>query len=218
MNQIKFITVDRDKVYTLIRENLYRCQTAFIEVEGAKYHHNIPYEKTSNAIKHGILSLKEEYLLRGEVLTPEQKIKFSREGGHINGIDEISLSSMDIDFDNLYRDERIFEPFSSYSVDILISSCIKAYRITEHYANEYLTANKISNEYFKAIDVRILKHLRNQYVKENIEQAINYYNCLQDIVSAMIELKLDIPLREMSDENITLDKTKILQLPKIKLK
>lgn len=121
MNKITIVGLDKDKVYKLICDNLYGCKTKLIEVEDAKYHHNIPYVKTSSAIKHGLLSIEEEYRLRGEALTPELKWRFSREGGHINGITEISLALMDIDFSRVYPDEDIYYPDSPFSVDILIS-------------------------------------------------------------------------------------------------
>lgn len=179
-----------------------------------EYHHNISYDNAASALKHGILSLQEEYRLRGREMTLEEKIKFSREGGHINGIDEISLASMNIDFDNLYSGERIYDPASPYYVDILIADIIKTYRITEHYANEFLARDKIPTDFFLAIDVRILKYLEEC---DAGKKAVSHYNYLLDIISIMIEQKLDIPVREMSENPMTLSKVKMLTLPKIKL-
>ena len=218
MKNLKIINVSHDQAYHLICENLNHCKTMIPTIVGAKYDHNIPYNKVSNAIKYGLLSIEELYKLEGKTLTPEQKIKYSREGGHINGIDEISLASMDIDFNNLYRNERVFNPYSLYSADILISDQIKAYRITEHYANEYLTGNKILTEHFKAIDIRLLKYFKERYSLTEIEEGVNNYNCLLEFVFTLVNEGLNIPIREMSEEGFALDKQKVLELPKIQLK
>lgn len=209
--------MNKDQVYQLIRENIYACKTTSIEVENAKFHHNIPYAKVSSALKHGLLSLKEEYRLRGETLTSKEKMKYSREGGHINGIDEISLASTANDI-VVYEDEIIYDPFSSVDVDIVISSFIKAYRITEHYVNEFLTERKVSTEDFKSIDFRLLNYIKKCTSLEQLKKAIQYYNYICEIASTMVELGLDIPLREMSEEEVTLDKEKVMKLPRIKLK
>lgn len=220
MNHLRIIKTSHDQAYHLIRENLNHCKTMIPTVVGAKYHHNIPYHKVSSVIKHGILSLEEQYKLEGKELTSEQKMKYSREGGHINGVDEISLASMDIDFSRLYRDEIVYDPYSEHLVDILISNKIKAYRITEHYANEYLTENKINTNDFKTIDIRLLQYLKKCISKEDLEQGIQNYNNLLDIVYMMVQENVDIPIREMSvNENaFALDKTKVLELPKIVIK
>ena len=166
------------------------------------------------------MSLEEQYKLEGKELTSEQKMKYSREGGYINGVDEISLASMDIDFSRLYRDEIVYDPYSEHLFDILISNKIKVYRITEHYANEYLTENKINTNDFKTIDIRLLQYLKKCMSKEDLEQGIQNYNNLLDIVYMMVQENVDIPIREMSvNENaFALDKTKVLELPKIVIK
>lgn len=216
MINIKNMNIQKDEIYSLIKKNLFECQDKIVKLEDAKYHHNIAYEDTISALKHGILSLEELYKIQGKILSYEDRIKYSREGGHINGVDEISLSSMDIDFDRLYDDERIYDPYSDYKVDILISNNIKAYRITEHYANEFLTENKIVPENFKAIDIRLLNYLNNNC--DDIIEGVKYCNYLIDIANAMKKYSLDIPLREMSNKEIHLDKEKVLQLTKIIIK
>ncbi len=56
--------------------------------------------------------------------------------------------------------------------------------------------------------------------KEDLEQGIQNYNNLLDIVYMMVQENVDIPIREMSvNENaFALDKTKVLELPKIVIK
>lgn len=49
------------------------------------------------------------------------------------------------------------------------------------------------------------------------KKAVSHYNYLLDIISIMIEQNLDIPVREMSENPMTLSKVKMLTLPKIKL-
>ena len=220
VNHLRIIKISHDQVYHLIRENLNHCKTMIPTIVGAKYHHNIPYHKVSNVMKYGILSLKEQYKLEGKILTLEEKVKYSREGGHINGVDEISLASMDIDFSRLYRDEMIYNPYSEHLVDLLISEQIKAYRITEHYANEYLTENKINIQDFKTMDIRLLQYLKKCITQKDLGRGIQNYNELLDIVATMVQKNVDIPIREMSSEEDTfaLDKDKILKLPKIILK
>lgn len=218
MINIKNMNIQKDEIYSLIKKNLFECQDKIVKLEDVKYHHNTPYKNTISAIKHGILSLDELYKIQGKTLSYEERMKYSREGGHINGVDEISLSSMDIDYDKVYRDERIYSPYLDYCVDILISNNIKAYRITEHYVNEFLGPSKISQENFKAIDIRLLQYIKNCNSKEDIIKAIDFYNYLITIAFTMKEYSLDIPLREMSDKEIHLNKEKLLQLPKIIIK
>ena len=63
MKNLKIINVSHDQAYHLICENLNHCKTMIPTIVGAKYHHNIPYNKVSNAIKYGLLSIEELYKL-----------------------------------------------------------------------------------------------------------------------------------------------------------
>ena len=47
---------------------------------------------------------------------------------------------------------------------------------------------------------------------------INNYNYLKQIAIAIIEQGLDIPLRDMSDQNVTLDIDKMSKVPRLILK
>ena len=101
-------------------------------------------------------------------------------------------------------------------VDLTISNEIKCSRHTTNYGNEYLYGNKIGVDKIKSVDIRLLEYLESN--TSFVESIINKYNSLKDIAIALKQLDLDIPLREMSSQNITMDVDKLLETPKILIK
>ena len=78
-----------------------------------------------------------------------------------------------------------------------------------------------SNKYFKSIDLRILKYVvefKNSQNLHSIRDLIEKYNYLSKISQSLLDNNLDIPMRDMSFDNITLDKEKVIELPKLILK
>lgn len=186
-----------------------------VKIKDAKFHHNCSYERTACAITNGILSKNEQAKLFCVILSEEEKLKYI-DDYHVNGLDNISLANMEIDFENVGKKEMVYDPYSVKQTDILISSDLKAYRSSVNYANEFLAKNRIEPCNFKAIDVRILKlfeELNNCYEKNgciaSLNQIITRFEQLKEMAQAIIECKLDIPIREMSYEEVTLDIEKL---------
>ncbi len=206
--------------YEFIKDSFYSCRVQSVEIKEAKYHHNTSYEKTPLVIKNGILSLKEIAILENRTLTQTELNRYN-DDCHVNGSNQISLSSLDIDYSTVSKKEWLYDPYFPGDTDIRISSSVKAYRNSKNYANEYLVDNKVLNNDFRAIDIRILKLIKESIKKEkpnDLEEIINNYNNLKEIALELLKCNLDIPLREMSEENITLDLFEIIKLPKLILK
>lgn len=192
-----------------------------VDVKDYKYHHNTDYDKTPSCLMHGILSQRELAKLRGEELTKEQLYKLHDEG-HVNGSEDISLSIPDLD--DLYDYEEEYNPFTSTVTDILISKNVKAGRFSNNYGNEFLAKDRISPKEFRAVDFRLLKYITEfqngkisfKTKEEAINNMILYYNSLRLIAEKM--KTMDIPFREMSEENITLDIDKVSKNKELILK
>lgn len=192
-----------------------------VDVKDYKYHHNTKYQDTPSCLTHGILSQKELAKLRGEELTDEQLYKL-HDDGHVNGSENISLS---IPFlDDLYDGEEEYNPFIASETDILISKNVKAGRSSNNYGNEFLAKDRISPKEFRSVDFRLLKYIiefeNSKLSFKSREEAINnmilYYNSLRLIAKKM--KTMDIPLREMSEKNITLDIDKVSKNKELILK
>ena len=136
---------------------------------------------------------------------------------HVNGIDQISLSSLDINMEDIRDDEWIYNSKQFYLVDILISSSVETIRNRTNYANEFLAQDEISNDKFKAIDTRLLSH-QYRLNEANIQTLVDNYNYLREIAVALKNSNLDIPLRERGLEDFNLDVEKVKALPELRVK
>lgn len=221
ISNIQIIPGNEKLLFEFIEDSIHSCKVNSVEIENAKYHHNTNYEKAPLLIKNGILSLKERALLEQRTISQDELNKYN-DDTHVNGSDQISLSSLDIDHSTISKKEWLYDPYMPSDVDINISSNIKARRNSTNYANEYLVDKKVLNEDFKAIDIRLLKlikELENKKIDGNkLKKIISNYNDLKKIAFELQKNELDIPLREMSNENITLDLNKVINLPEIKTK
>lgn len=210
------ITIDRKHIKEYLEDTLnsYRIKTKVIEEN--LYHHNSSYKDGTSIVKNGILSLEE--LNKKEIikLSEEQLELYDDTLSHINGADGISLSIVGLT--DLYIDEDEYNPYSPYSLDIIISKKVQARRSSIHYGNEFIAKTKISSKLFESIDVRLIKFLENIKHESDITKLIENYNHLLDIAKAIKEKGLDISIREMSNENITLDVEKLSNSPKIFVK
>lgn len=219
----KEILVEKDQVFKLIKENIYSCVVDKIELDDRKYHHNTKIESVSGILKTGLLSTRaRRRLFDKRELTDEEEYKLEDEF-YVNGADHISLSSMDVDFSQKYKDEDVYNPYYTASPDIIISKDIETYWNPTNYYNEYLVNEKIPVELFKSIEVKIFKAME----KRDTKAVLEYYNEIRKIALVLKELNLDIPVREsslvtsMDNENIealTLSKEKLINLPEIKIK
>lgn len=220
---IKFIDVDVSTAYEVIKENIYKCGTISKPVIDTKFHHETKIENVSKALKYGLLSKRRLAQLEGRNLTEKEIYLFSDES-YVNGADNISLSSMELDFSENTKNQFCYNPYKPISADIIVSKEVKAIRNTQNYFNEFLVKNEISPNFFNAVDFRILSILdfdfynEEQNLKENkIKLMLKYYSYLRTIALTLKETNLDIPLREVSDEVITLAPEKVMRLPYIYL-
>lgn len=209
---MKSIILEEKYVLEYIRDILTSLKTKTLEPKNIEYHHNCSYENTPLILQHGILTIEMLNEL-GITNISKERLKVLKDiEFHVNGIDSISLSKVGLI--DLYPDESEYKPFSSDYVDLTISKDIKARRHTVHYGNEYLCSEKIGVEKLQSIDIRLLDYMKNN----SIEKIIKKYNALKDIAVTLQQLNLDIPLREMSNENITMDVSQLSNTPKILIK
>lgn len=199
-----------------IKELIRSFKIKNIEVNNAKFHHNRSYKSALAILKHGILPVRESNRLGITNYTDEQLRLLADTESHVNGIDSISLSIAGLT--DLYKKESEYDPFTHRSVDFLISSDIKACRTTTHYGNEYLHEGIIAPDKIKSVDIRLFKAIDLAKTPEKIKTIIENYNRLRDIALALKNESLNIPFREMTYENLTMDIEKVIEAPKIILK
>lgn len=204
--------------YKIVRENIFSCRTQNIKIENFMYYHNTDYDLMEDVLKYGLLSKVEKSKITGIELT-EHDLFMATDEHYVNGKDNISLSK---DINDAYYNEDIYDHKQPSQLDILISNEVKAHRSTYNYANEYLASNSIPVSFFRSIDSRLLSILecKTNYEskEERLTKIIKYYNYLLEIAKTMINENVTIPLREVSEEEVTLDKTKVIELPHIVLK
>lgn len=183
----------------------------------AKYHHNTDYLKTPSIIENGILSLDKLNERKIREFSKEQLEILNDTNSHINGSDGISLSVVGLQ--DLYKDEDEYNPLKSDCVDILISSLVPARRTTNHYGNEFIATNIIEPNMFESIDIRLLKYIETLKDIKSIGEVIDKYNSLRLIAKSLKDNKVDIPIREMSNEDeISLDLDGLIDLPILEIK
>lgn len=233
MHKLDVYNVNVENAYDVVKENIYSCVVTPRIVEDTKFHHEIDIKQLPNAINYGLLS-KRNYvnIVENRQLTEEEIFIFSDEC-HVNGLDHVSISTMEMDFNKMYRNEDIWLTYSTVYPTIVVSKNVKAHMSTQNYFNEFIVENQIPVEMFNAIDVKILgimSHGSLRYKCETKEDRIRfmleYYEHLRDVALALKTKKLDIPIREVSDitdigqddKALTLDTEKIIELPKLLLK
>jgi hypothetical protein len=213
------IILEEKYILEYIKTMLNEYRQNFTQIDNAKYHHNRSYDVAPIVCKHGILTISDLHK-KGIINLSEERLKIlSDTDSHVNGIDSVSLSQVGLN--DLYPGEEEYNPFTPTNVDFLVSSDISTSRISTHYGNEFLSRKSIPLDNIKSVDIRLLELIdlccnSNIYTREGI---IEKYNKLKEIAISMKESKLDIPLREMSNQdNFTLDQDKLSHTPTIKLK
>ena len=220
MEKLDIICIDEDMLYEFIKLNLHSCRVSSRIIENSKYHHQTKIERIPNMLKNGILSKNKFSELKGRDLTDDE-ISIYSDDCHVNGTDYVSVSSMDLDFSTMGKDEYYWDPIDSLESGIVVSSDIRAFRVTKNYFNEFLVEGGIYPSSFSAIDTKVLKIYTNRFYRgeeSKTDRMLRHYHTLKDIALSLKEDNLDIPLREVSDEVITLDIDKVIKLPSLKLK
>lgn len=220
MEKLDIICIDEDMLYEFIKLNLHSCRVSSRIIENSKYHHQTKIERIPNMLKNGILSKNKFSELEGRDLTDDE-ISIYSDDCHVNGTDYVSVSSMDLDFSTMGKDEYYWDPIDSLESGIVVSSDIRAFRVTKNYFNEFLVEGGIYPSSFSAIDTKVLKIYTNRFYRgeeSKTDRMLRHYHTLKDIALSLKEDNLDIPLREVSDEVITLDIDKVIKLPSLKLK
>ena len=187
-----------------------------ININDAKFHHNTSYKLVPSILKYGILSIIDTNKLGITNYTEKQLELMDDIESHINGTDAISLAVVGLT--DLYKDEMEYNPFNPTDIDLLISSDIKASRTTTHYGNEYLSDGSIPVDKIKSIDIRLVKLIESAKSIKEVKAIIEKYNYLIEIAKTIKKLNLDMPIRDMSNGNLTLDTDAISNTQKIILK
>lgn len=224
---IKFINIDRRdayQAYEMIKKSLYSCKESSKPIIDAEFYHQTKMERVPHVLRNGLLSKRKIAELEGRKLTSQERSLYS-DDGRVNGLDYISLSNMNLDFSQMDEKELCFNPFNTIEANIIISKDVNPSRSTHNYFNEYLVKERISPEKFNAIETRILDIMNFDFhdtdknkLENRIELMIKYYNYLRNIAITLKENKLEIPLREVSDEVITLNPKKVIRMPHFELK
>lgn len=243
MSRIEVINFNLTEVYEVVRKNILGCRVEDRVVPTDGYNCDFRIEDVPSALKYGLLTKRERIKkFEGRNLTDKEEFIFS-DPRCVNGADAISLSSLNVDFSKMYRDEEWYDPSAGISANLVISSKVGASQTTTNYFNEFLSFKSILPEFIEAVDCRIFRVKdTNNIVKKSDQDRINVmleqYEGLRSIAGAMLELGLNIPLREVStwkideikedkfmtgikeyqDGFITLDPVKIVDMPKIMVK
>ncbi|MBO6194975.1 MAG: hypothetical protein J6O56_01365 [Bacilli bacterium] len=176
------------------------------------YHHNTEYKNLLTILKYGILTINDLQKEQIRYFSKEQLKNFDDIESHINGIDGISLSRVGLT--DIYPGEDIYEPFHPCSVDIIISSNVKAARNSLHYGNEYICYSKIPISKIISFDFRILKLIENcDYENVNeLNRVISKYNYLITAIKKIHEDRIPMLFKEMSNGSSVMNISKISKL------
>ena len=192
---------NKDALFNLIKRNVAGCFLGSGDVFDNRYNCNVAIEDIPSVLRLGLLCKdKKVKICEGRELTKEEYAYYTSDH-HVNGVDSISLSRMDIDFSKMYRDEDWYDASSGILANLVISNSVKASHVTHHFYNEFLAYDSIDPKYFEAIDVRVLRAYQSNKLDSEefiIKNLLNQYNSLIDIAKTMKELGINIPLRESS--------------------
>lgn len=219
MSQLNVINYDFNKIYSLVKEAIYSCKEPFTEVDNAKFHHNIAYKDLPAVLQYGILSYRKKIeKIENRQLNDNERFIYNDEC-HVNGIDSVSLSSMEINKNLVSDDEWLYDHEDHNTADIVVSSDVRVVRNRTNYANEFLVDDIVATNQFKAIDFRLLSDnyitTSNEFDRERF---IENYNSLRKIAISLKENNLNIPIRERSLEDFNLNVDALETLPELRVK
>lgn len=169
------------------------------EVEKADYHHNCSYDSILSILENGILPIKQLHSKKIRNFSDEELLICSDVESHANGFDGISLSKVGLD--DLYHNEYVYNPLRCGYIDLIISNCVKAFRYTVNYGNEFITYQKIPVDYIKSIDIRLLEYIADYKKGNGLNNIVEKYNSLIRISQKIIDDSSNVTVREMSDDN-----------------
>lgn len=210
------ILLEEKYILEYIKDTINSFKIKNININNAKFHHNTKYKTTSSILKYGILNMSELSNSGIKKYSENQLKVMSDIESHVNGINAISLSIVGLT--DIYKGEFEYDPYNSKLIDLLISSDIKASRSSIHYGNEYLSYSSITADKIKSVDIRLIKLIEESKSIDEVKNIIEKYNYLIEIASTIKKLNLDIPIRDMSNENLTIDIDAISNTKKIVLK
>ena len=201
MSKIDVYNFDKHELFNLIKESVNGCIKGEAEAIVHDYNCNVKIEDVASVLKLGFLPKNVRYkILENRELT-QKEIELFTSDCCVNGLNGVSISSINVDWAQMYRDECWYNPSRGVLANIVISNDVRAAQTTDHYFNEFVVYGGIAPKDFKAIDVRVLR-LLDYYRKESDDVVINamitQYNSLIDVASTIRELSMDIPLRESS--------------------
>jgi len=226
MKKFRLFNMKLSKLYCLIKENIYSCATEKIVISDNTFHHKLDIKDVTSILEYGLLSrrLKCELVDKREIT--EYEISVYSEEWHANGIDHVSIANVNEKDNQVDKDVCVWNIYSGFFPDIIISSQVPVKKNSNNYLNEYLVENKISTELFNSIDLRIFKIIDSPKLsnRKKIKLLLQYYQNMRNIAFYLVENNLSIPLRETSEVNnkdeydkaITLDPYKIIKLPILK--
>ena len=233
MKNLKVFNVNYETAFDVVKENIYSCVVEPIKIEDTKFHHQINIKRVPDAIEYGLLS-KKKYVEKVEnrKLT-EKEIFIFNDDCHVNGLDHISISTMDLDLHQMSKKEELWGTYNTTDPDIIVSKDVKSRKVTVNYFNEFLVEDEIPTDMFNCIDVRILRIIDHTSLslkcatrEDRINYLLEYYEGIRKIALALKEKNLNIPLREVSEINklgeddkaLTLDINKVIEMPRLILK
>lgn len=231
MSNLNIIKVDENTIYNVIRESVYDCVANPIDIEDIKFHHNLHIESIPSALKYGLLSKEmKAKIIENRKLTEYELYKFSDEH-YVNGKDNISLASTIEDLSMMYKDEVLYNTYKTTLSSIIVSKSVRAGRNAKNYFNEFLVPDIIPVELFNSIEIRLIKLFTSKELtklskEEQIKKVLEAYEALREIALTLKQNNLNIPLRESSNvmcneesnNAITLNPQKIIEMPKLVLK
>lgn len=203
------IIIDEKYLSNYIVEQFQNNKIDSVNFSRNLYHHNSGYSKAPTILKHGILSIRKLNNLGIIQLSEKQLQIFDDNYSHVNGLDGVSLSLVGLD--DLYKDEFEYNPFSSDSLDFLISNSIIARRSTQHYGNEFVTYEDVLVNKIKSLDFRLINLIKKDSISS--EELIDKYNMIIKIAYEIEKRNLKIKMREMSNNQINLNVKKLSKLP-----
>ena len=226
MSKLNIIKVDENTIYTVVKENIYSCVDKPIDIEDIKFHHNLHIEAIPSALKYGLLSKEmKAKIIENRELTDYELYKFSDEH-YVNGKDYISLASTIENLSMMYEDEILYNTYKTTLSSIIVSKSVRAGRNASNYFNEFLVQDIIPVELFNSIEIRLFKLFNEESSEDKTKKILEAYEALREIAVTLKQNNLDIPLRESSNvmcneesnNAITLNPEKVIEMPKLILK
>lgn len=217
---MSYIELDDEHLIEYITDMISTFRENVLYVQNARYHHTTKYKDAASVCKYGILTLEDlnRWGIRND--SPEFIRRMDDIDSHINGADGISLAVVGLP--DIYPDEHEYNPYEPTRVDFLVSSDVRARRVSTHYGNEFIHTGSINLADIESVDIRILELIRkSQEIGIGIPHSLlkEIYNYLIEISIALTNNGYNIPLREMSEyEGYKLNLVKASKTEKIKIK